>query len=242
MTIIDDQEQTSDSRISRRTFVGVGGALVVSFTLPRYLNPASALAQAPLPPVIPPDYPVPAPVSPVPTAPEGLAANAVDSWLRVGADNNVTIFSGKCELGTGTATATLQIAADQLSVAMDQLHLVEPDTWLTVDQGYSSGSMTMKTQWAAGVRQACAAARAQLLDLASTYLGQPVSALTVANGTVSVQGDSARYVTYGELIGDQLMNTKITVNVSPVPPGPGQLVGKSVQRVDIPDKVTAKFS
>jgi CO/xanthine dehydrogenase Mo-binding subunit len=246
MTIIDDQEETTGpttgTRISRRTFVGVGGALVVSFTLPRYLNPASALAQAPLPPVIPPDYPAPAPVSPVPTAPEGLAANAVDSWLRVGADNNVTIFSGKCELGTGTATATLQIAADQLSVAMDQLHLVEPDTWLTVDQGYSSGSMTMKTQWAAGVRQACAAARTQLLDLASTYLGQPVSALTVANGTVSVQGDSSRYVTYGELIGDQLMNTKITVNVSPVPPGPGQLVGTSVQRIDIPDKVTANFS
>ncbi len=238
LTITDDHEETAERRVSRRTFVAGTGALVVGFTLPRYLNPGSARAAAPLPPPIPLNVPPAKPVNPVPTASDGPAANAIDSWVRIGANNIVTIFSGKCELGTGTATATLQVAADELSVTMEQLRFVDPDTQLTVDQGVTAGSMTMKTQWAQGVRQACAAARAQLLNLASNYLGEPASALYVSNGVVHVSSDPVRYVTYGELIGDKNFNTNITVNVTPMPVSDLRFVGKSVPRIDIPEKAT----
>ena len=241
ITITDDHELPAERRISRRTFVAGTGALVVGFTIPGYLKPGSAGAAAPLPPPIPLNVPPPRPASPVPTASDGPPANAVDSWVRVGADNTVTILSGKCELGTGTGTATLQIAADELGVAMDQLRFVDPDTLNTVDQGVTAGSMTMKTQWAQGVRQACAAARAQLLGLASKYLGQPEYALYVTNGTVHVSSDPARYVTYGELIGDRLFNTKITVNVAPLAVSNLKVVGKPVPRIDIPEKATGKY-
>ena len=241
LTITDDHEETAERRVSRRTFVAGTGALVVGFTLPRYLNPGSARAAAPLPPPIPLNVPPAKPVNPVPTASDGPAANAIDSWVRIGANNIVTIFSGKCELGTGTATATLQVAADELSVTMEQLRFVDPDTQLTVDQGVTAGSMTMKTQWAQGVRQACAAARAQLLNLASNYLGEPASALYVSNGVVHVSSDPVRYVTYGELIGDKNFNTNITVNVTPMPVSDLRFVGKSVPRIDIPEKATGKY-
>src|ERR1700733_8123793 len=152
MAIIEDQDQheKTTGRVSRRAFV-------VGFSLPQYIGPGAARA-ADLPPVNIYNFPPPAPVNPIPTATDGLAPAAVDTWVRVAGDNTVTIYTGKCELGTGTATATLQIAADQLSVSMDQLKLVNPDTWLTADQGVSSGSQTMLTQWNDGVRQACAAA------------------------------------------------------------------------------------
>jgi len=240
MTITDDHGETTGPRISRRKFVAGTGALIVGFTVPRYLSPGSAGA-ATLPPPIPLNLPPPRPASPVPTASDGPAANAVDSWVRVGGDNIVTILSGKAELGTGTATATLQIAADELGVTMKQLRFVDPDTVTTVDQGVTAGSMTMKTQWAQGLRQACAAARAQLINLASTYLGQPASALYVSNGAVHVSSDPARYVTYGELIGDNLFNTKITASVSPMPVSDLRFVGKSVPRIDIPEKATGKY-
>lgn len=145
------------------------------------------------------------------------------------------------QLGTGTATATLQIAADQLSVSMDQLTLINPDTWRTADQGVSSGSQTMLTQWNDGVRQACAAARAQLLLLASKSLGVPLTSLNVANGIVNAVGNPDSTVSYGELIGNQSFGINITASVQPVDPAYRNYVGKPIQRIDIPDKVTAQF-
>jgi nicotinate dehydrogenase subunit B len=239
---IFEEERTEENRgrVSRRAFVAGTGAIVVGFSLPRYIGAGSARA-ADLPPVNIYNFPPPAPVNPVPTATDGLTPASVDTWVRVGADSTVTIFTGKCELGTGTATATLQIAADQLSVSMDQLKLVNPDTWRTADQGVSSGSQTMLTQWNDGVRQACAAARTQLLKLASTQLNTPVSTLTITDGVVSVVGNPGVHISYGELIGNQAFNINITAAVAPVDPSLSQVVGKSVPRIDIPDKVAGKF-
>src|ERR1700722_12595031 len=186
---IFEEERTEETRgrVSRRAFVAGTGAIVVGFSLPRYIGAGSARA-ADLPPVNIYNFPPPAPVNPVPTATDGLTPASVDTWVRVGADSTATIYTGKCELGTGTATATLQIAADQLSVSMDQLQLVNTDTRLTAAQGVSSGSQTMLTQWNDGVRQACAAARTQLLKLAAAQLEQPISTLSVTDGIVSVVG------------------------------------------------------
>jgi nicotinate dehydrogenase subunit B len=229
-----------DGRISRRNFVAGAGALIVTFTVTSYLDPRAAEAHGQrLPPVLHPHYPSPPPTPPVT---EGPPMTQVDSWLAVGADGAVTIFSGKAELGTGTSTATLQIVADQLSVAMDQLTIVEPDTITTVDQGFTAGSQTLKTQWAAGVRQAAAAARMKLLELASAALGAPVAQLTVAGGVVSVDGDATRAASYGQLIGGRKFELTINARVKPVPPSKRKLVGTSVKRIDIVDKVTATSS
>ena len=229
----------TESRISRRAFIGGTGALVVSFTIPGLLDPGEALAKQRLPPVIPPHYPAPPPMPPVT---EGLPPAKVDSWLKIGADGRVTIFSGKAELGTGTSTGTLQIAADQLGVPMQSLSIVGPDTARTVDQSYTAGSQTLKTQWALGVRQAAAAARMKLLELASERLGAPVSQLTLGDGIVSVGSEPARSVSYATLIGDKQFNITITAKVKPAPPSERTVVGSSVDRIDIPDKVTAQFS
>lgn len=241
MPAAEGQAEGSPSWVSRRKFIAGSGALVVGISLPRLLKPGAALADAPLPPPIPLNLPPAKPQSPVPSAADGPPANAVDSWLAVGADNNVTVFLGKCELGTGTATATMQIVADELNVGLDQLSFVLPDTVRTVDQGVTAGSMTMKTQWAAGLRQAAATARVKLLDLASTFLDEPTTNLETHNGVVRVFTDPERAVTYGELIGDQAFNTNITINVAPKDPSELKLVGKRIPRIDIPEKVTGNY-
>ena len=60
------------------------------------------------------------------------------------------------------------------------------------------------------MRQAAAAARQELLKLAAARLNVPVDTLTVKDGVVSVAGNAAKKVSYGELIGGKQFNVKIT--------------------------------
>ena len=178
MTILEQE-------FSRRDFLKGTGALVVAFSVPRYLVPARAAAQA-------------AAIDPARVDP-----TLIDSWIAIGGDGHVTVFTGKEELGQGVATASLQMVADELDVAMSRMTLIQPDTWLTVDQGYSSGGQSLKTEYRSGLRIAAAAARRALLDMAAPKLGVPLSRLTVTDGVVSVQGDPSKSISYAELIGNR---------------------------------------
>jgi CO/xanthine dehydrogenase Mo-binding subunit len=56
-----------------------------------------------------------------------------------------------------------------------------------------------------------------------------------------VQGSPQNNVSYAELIGNENFSTNITASVQPVDPIYHYYVGQSIQRIDIPDKVTGKF-
>ena len=83
---------------SRKTFVKGGGALVVGFaTLGAGLG-ARAHAEG---------------IDPF--ASNGpFDQTAVDSWLTIHADNSASLKVGKVEMGQGTPTALLMIAAEEL--------------------------------------------------------------------------------------------------------------------------------
>jgi nicotinate dehydrogenase subunit B len=222
-------ETVSESRrFSRRAFLAGTGAMVVAIGAPRLLNPKAAFAALD-------DFPIgPALVDP----------NQIDSWLAVHGDGTVTVFTGKVELGTGVMTTTMQLAADELDVPLSKITVVEGDTWQTVDQGYTAGSQSNKTEYAdkGGIRQAAAEARLALLTMASQQLGAPVSQLTVKDGVVSVQGDSSKSVPYGQLIGDKKFALKITGKAVPKPFTQYKIVGTSVRRPDVAGKATGAFT
>ena len=135
-----------------------------------------------------------------------------------------------------------------------QMKMITHDTNVTPNQGSSVGSQGVQTG-GKQTRAAAAAAKAALLKLASTNLGVPVASLTVDKGVVSGGGKT---VTYGALIGDKLFNTTITgfsaagnatTPAQAVAGSPGtkpvsqyKIVGTSPPRVDIPDKVTGKYT
>ncbi|HEY4024866.1 MAG TPA: molybdopterin cofactor-binding domain-containing protein [Candidatus Dormibacteraeota bacterium] len=208
---------------SRRDFIKAMGGLVVAISLPGRLDPRVLAAASPFGPLtVPPDQ--------------------VDSWLAIARDGSVTIATGKVELGTGVATATMQIAAEELDVAVSRIRLVQGVTGQTVDQGYTAGSQSMRTQWAGGLRQAAASARQTLLEMAATRLGVPADQLAVRGGVVSVRGDAARSVTYAELVGGRRIGAAVSRQVRAKPPSQFQVVGTSVPREDIPAKVTGRFT
>jgi CO/xanthine dehydrogenase Mo-binding subunit len=207
---------------SRRDFLKGSGALVVAFTVPLGAGATRARgATAAIGPAL-------------------IDAAQIDSWVVVLANGRVRVHTGKVELGTGLRTAQMQIAADELDVALDKIDLLESDTWFTPDQGTTAGSQSVKTNFAAGLRQACAEARKALIDLAATKLGVPASTLVTQNGTVISSSDSTKRATYGELIGGQRFNLRITGRAPMKKPAELKIVGRSVPHVDTANKVRSK--
>ncbi|HXQ27608.1 MAG TPA: molybdopterin cofactor-binding domain-containing protein [Candidatus Acidoferrales bacterium] len=212
----------------RRKFLKAGGALVIGFSSAGFLGDA-LFAQG------------------TATAARGAAAGSpdpkqIDTWLAIHADNTATVYIGYVELGQGSTTSLLQIAAEELDLEMSQVSTVRLDTNLTPNQGgtYSSSSIARGSP---AIRTAAAEARQALLALASKKLGAPVERLIVSKGVVTVGGlgGEAPSVTYGELVGDKPFNLAFTGTAPVKPVSDYKLVGARPTRNDIPDKVSGKY-
>ena len=201
---------------SRRDVLKGGGALVVSFSLAG--APREAIAQGAKP----------------------VATTEVDSFLAIDAKGIVTVYSGKVDLGTGIATALPQMVAEELDVPLPMIKLIQGDTALTPDQGTTWGSLSIQIG-GMQLRNAAATAKAALLDEAAKRLGAKKEELRVADGVVSAGN---KRISYGELIGGKSFALKLdhTKPATGKDPKDYKIVGKAVPRVDIPDKVTGRFT
>ena len=204
-------------QISRREALFTSGALVVSFSLAGTLEQATAQAVT-----------------------KPVALTEVDSFLAIDKSGKVTAYAGKVDLGTGVYTALKQIVADELDVPMNRIELIQGDTLLTPDQGKTWASISIQIG-GMQLRQAAAAARAALVDQAAKTLGVPDAQLAVADGVISGGG---KKVSYAELIGGKSFSIKLDPKqpVKEKDPKNYKLVGKPVARLDIPDKLTGKFT
>jgi nicotinate dehydrogenase subunit B len=164
-------------------------------------------------------------------------ATQLDSWLSIDRNGDVTIFSGKVELGTGVRTALGQIAAEELDLPFERVALIQGDTARTPDEGYTAGSQTIQAG-GVNVRKAAATARQVLINLAATRLDIPGDQLKLADGVISSIADPTRTVSYADLVGDQRFALPIDDNVVTKDPSLYTVVGQPVQRVDLPPKVT----
>lgn len=209
--------------LSRRELLKSGGAIVVGLSLGA--RPGAAAEPRTLP-----------------TADrwlgKTLATDAVDGFLAIHADGTVTIFSGKVDLGTGHRAAVRQMAAEELDVPVERIHLIEGDTALTPNQGPTAGS-TGITRGGVEIRQAAATARQALLLLASERLKRRVEDLETAHGTVRVRGGGAR-VRYGDLVGGKRLDLKVDKAAPRKKPSEYRIVGKPLKRPDLPAKVTGE--
>jgi CO/xanthine dehydrogenase Mo-binding subunit len=204
-----------DTIATRREFVK--GALVISFALADGAAPARAQRMG---------------------AAKTVAIDEVDGFLAIGADGNVTVYSGKVDLGTGIRTALTQIAAEELDLPLERVTIVQGDTALTPDQGMTAGSLSIQ-DGGMQIRQAAATARKALMEMSAQRLGVPAAELRVSNGTITAAGKS---LSYGELVGGQLFSRKLDKDVPVKDPASYTIVGKSVPRLDIRDKATGRFT
>lgn len=205
--------------LDRRHFLQASGAglLWVNFSF-------SELAQAATPPKL--------------TPAKSVAKDVLDTWLSIDRNNQVTIYVGKVDLGTGTKTALAQIAAEELSVPFAHIHMVMGDTGTTPDQWITGAALTIQ-QGGSELRVAAASARAALIERAAKQWQVPTTQLRVANGHVLDSANPARQLSYAELIGAGF-ELKVDPKATLKPHTDYTVVGQSIPRVDIPAKVTGE--
>jgi nicotinate dehydrogenase subunit B len=179
----------------------------------------------------------PAPSS-TPKLPVSLAANPVlSTWVRVSSEGQVMISPGKVEIGQGIVTALAQIAADELDVDISRVHMIRPSTAASPNEGVTSGSLSVQ-QSGRAIRHACAEIRQIFLDAASDRLGVGSNALDVKDGTISGPGNVS--TSYWELAAEVSLDRDATPGAMPKKSTQRDLVGSSIPRLDIPDKVFAR--
>jgi len=173
-----------------------------------------------------------------PALPPSLAANPrLSSWVRFSPDGEVAVSPGKVEIGQGIVTALAQIAADELDIDIGRVRMVRASTAASPNEGVTSGSLSIQ-QSGRALRQACAEIRQIFLTAAADRLGVEANALEISDGTMSGPGNVT--TSYWELAGDVSLNRDATAGAIAKPAARRALAGRSVPRLDIPDKVFAR--
>lgn len=158
----------------------------------------------------------------------------LDAWIRIDADNRVTVFTGKAELGQGIKTALLQVAAEELQIPPARLRLVTADTARTPDEGYTAGSHSMQDSGTA-LRHAAAEVRTILAGRAAERFGVAPAALRLREG--GFEAPDGRRASYGELVAGKQLHLRAGGEAPLRPRAAHTVSGKSLPRVDIPAKV-----
>ncbi|MCW5734720.1 MAG: xanthine dehydrogenase family protein molybdopterin-binding subunit [Enhydrobacter sp.] len=201
------------SRLGRRALLA-NGALVVAFALSR-----GALAQD----------------TDQPELPGGLAKSPLlDSWISVGADGQITVFTGKVELGQGLKTALIQIAAHELAVAPSEVDIVTADTARTPDEGVTAGSQSLQDSGTA-ILNAAANVRVLLAETAAWRFALAVDQIEMRDG--AAYAPDGRTIGYGELVSGASLHVAAKPDV-PRREGGARVIGEDLARIDIPAKVS----
>jgi CO/xanthine dehydrogenase Mo-binding subunit len=212
--------------VSRRQFLEGSGSLVITFSLGALASRAAVAATSAAPKA-----------SSTRLAPKTVALDEVDGFIAIGTDGKVTVYSGKVDLGTGVRTAMAQIAAEELSVPLAKVEVIQGDTLLTPDQGPTYGSLSIQNG-GTQIRQAAATAREALLAQGAEKLGVPRTEVSAKDGRVVAHQAS---VSYAQLVGGKNLSLKLDPKAPLKDPSTYTIVGRPVPRLDIPDKVTGRF-
>jgi len=210
-----------NTRLDRRGFVkALGGGVLVLVSAPGLGGPAWELEAQRRP------YP-----------------SDINAYLHIAQDGQVTLFSGKIEMGQGIMTSLAQMAAEELGVDLDVMHVVMGDTASCPWDAGTWGSMSTRF-FGPAVRAAAAQARLVLTDLAAEHLAVPRAALVVEKGVVYAKADRSRHVSYGELAQGQQITRTVGEKAVLRSVREFSVMGRSPKRLDGRDKVTgaAKYA
>ena len=112
------------------------------------------------------------------------------AWVRVGADGRAVVVTAMQDIGTGSATAMAQIAAEELGIPVDRVDVSLGDTARGPYASVSAGSSTIPSMGPA-VRAAAADAAWQIIEIAAQRFELEERVLSLRGGEiVSADGGS----------------------------------------------------
>jgi isoquinoline 1-oxidoreductase len=194
--------------VSRRDlFKLLGAGLVVGVVAPGVLAQESGRAQS-----------------------ESNLPNDLASWLHIGGDGKITVFTGKVEMGQNIRTSLTQQVAEELHAPLASITLIMGDTDLTPFDLGTFGSRTTP-QMGTRLRSVAASAREVLIDLAAQHWKADRGTLSAQNGAV-VNGHGGKSISFGELTQGQKL-VKITAGEPAITnPTQWRVAGTTVGKID----------
>lgn len=201
----------------RRRFIKVGavagGGLLIGFHLPLANRAGEAAAAA--------------------------AEFVPNAWIRINADDTVTLRVASSEMGQGVHTAIPMLLAEELECdwARIKVEMAPADKAYTnplIGQQLTGGSTAVRAYWTP-LRQAGAAARDLLIRAAAQNWKVKADECRAENGVV-LHKPSQRQARYGELAA-MAATLPVTAAVFLKEPAEFKRIGKSTARLDTPPKV-----
>jgi isoquinoline 1-oxidoreductase subunit beta len=207
---------SAPANLSRREFLETAGATGASLLIAFHLPDGHRFASPP---------------------PATFAPNA---WLRIDADDRITVIVDRSEMGQGVTTALPMLIAEELDADWNKIH-IEPAP--ADNKAYANplfgfqgtgGSTSVRAAWTP-LRKAGAAAREMLVAAAAQAWAVDKSECRAARGAVA-HARTRRRATYGQLAA--------LAAALPVPQDPAlkdpkdwKILGTAVKRLDTPSKV-----
>jgi len=161
-------------------------------------------------------------------------------WLKVNSDDTVRIMLTQLEMGQGVMTSMPMLVAEELDMDWAKIKT----EWTPADAKYgnpnfggqqlTAGSNSVRGMWKI-LRGAGATARAMIVTAAAQTWNVPENTLTTEKGEV-IHKASSRRAKYGTLV-DKAAALPVPKDVKLKDPKNFSLMGKSVPRLDIPEKV-----
>jgi isoquinoline 1-oxidoreductase beta subunit len=171
-----------------------------------------------------------------------------NAFLRIGADNSVTVFSKHLEMGQGTYTGLATILADELDADWNHVRVEGApadakrynNTFWGPAQG-TGGSTAMANSWDQ-MRKAGATGRAMLVSAAAKRWNIGAADIMVRDGVVS-HAASGRKASFGELALEAAREA-VPTDIRLKNPSDFRLIGKQAKRKDSAAKTngSAKFT
>jgi isoquinoline 1-oxidoreductase subunit beta len=213
---------------ARRDFLRSGVALTVAFYLPQARGQISAPGKT--------------------AAAAAVQAELVpNAFVRIGADNSVTVMAKHVEMGQGTYTGLATLVAEELDADWQQVRV----EGAPADAGRYNNLFWGPTQGTGGstaiansyeqLRKAGATARAMLISAAAETWRVPAAEITVSNGMLSHK--SGRKTSFGALA-EKAAAMPVPSDVKLKEPQQFRFIGKRVPRKDSRAKTngTAQFT
>ncbi len=210
--------------LSRRQFLQGGAGLTLGFCLPSALLAATSSGKA--------------------VGVTGAVHFEPNAFLRIGADNTVTVISKHLEMGQGTYTGLATILAEELDADWKTLRVAGApadatryNNLLMGPMQGTGGSTAMANSWEQ-LRKAGATGRAMLASAAAKKWHVPVAEIVVREGMVSHPA-SKHKASFGQLAAAAAAEA-VPADVRLKDPKNFRLIGKQAKRKDTADKINGK--
>ncbi|HEY7635954.1 MAG TPA: xanthine dehydrogenase family protein molybdopterin-binding subunit [Gemmatimonadales bacterium] len=170
----------------------------------------------------------------------GTPAFEPNAFVRVGADNVVTVVLPQAEMGQGILTALAMMVAEELEVGLDLVRVehapADDRVYANPHLGFqATGGSTSVRAFYEPMRHAGAAARSLLVTAAAQSWGVDPASCRAEKGSV-IHSGTRRTVTYGA-VAERAAKLPMPDKVALKNPKDFSLIGMPAKRLDTPSKV-----